>query len=302
MTRDSGTVADDPLWTVVVPVKTLASAKTRLAPIADADRAALALAMATDTVAAALACPQVAAVVVVTDDPAAAAATAEAGASIVPDQPDAGLNEALVYGAQVAVTRWPGQGVAALAADLPAMRPDELTTVLSAAGPGRSVLADSGGHGTVLLMAPPGVSLDPAYGADSLNRHVAGGAVLLTSDVPGLRRDVDTRDDLVEALRLGCGPRTTQLGARVVPESAYRPARAQATVQDFDPVTRAGVVVFDDGSPLVFDGPAFDRGGLRLLRAGQRVRVETLPAEGGARRIVRLTIVSLAFPEDPDTT
>ena len=59
-------------WSLVVPVKVLARAKTRLAALAGPDRPALALAMAADTVAAALGCPEVGRVVVVTGDPQAA--------------------------------------------------------------------------------------------------------------------------------------------------------------------------------------------------------------------------------------
>src|SRR5204863_65114 len=55
-------------WSLVVPVKVLTRAKTRLASLAGPDRPALALAMAADTVAAALDCPQVGPVIVVTDD------------------------------------------------------------------------------------------------------------------------------------------------------------------------------------------------------------------------------------------
>lgn len=48
----------------------------------------------------------------------------------------------------------------------------------------------------------------------------------------------------------------------------------QATAHTFDPVTRTGSMLLDDGTPLEFDGAAFDAGGLLLLRPGQRVRVE----------------------------
>jgi hypothetical protein len=52
-------------------------------------------------------------------------------------------------------------------------------------------------------------------------------------------------------------------------------ARAvQATVATFDPATGSGTVLFDDGRPGSFDGAAFVAGGLRLLRLGQRVRLE----------------------------
>ncbi|MCA1825084.1 MAG: hypothetical protein LC640_12700, partial [Frankia sp.] len=58
-------------WVVVMPVKELAVAKTRLTG-APGDRAELALAMAADVASAAVACPLVTAVVVVTNDPRAA--------------------------------------------------------------------------------------------------------------------------------------------------------------------------------------------------------------------------------------
>ncbi|CAN5280863.1 hypothetical protein BH20ACT5_BH20ACT5_10350 [soil metagenome] len=62
----------------------------------------------------------------------------------------------------------------------------------------------------------------------------------------------------------------------------------QGTVRDFDPATGAGSVLLDDGSAIDFDGEAFAAGGLRLLRAGQRVRME---AEDG--RVVLVTILTL---------
>jgi cold shock CspA family protein len=63
----------------------------------------------------------------------------------------------------------------------------------------------------------------------------------------------------------------------------------QATVATFDPATGAGSVLLDDGRPLEFDGSAFAAGGLRLLRFGQRVRLEFDAAD----RIVLVTIHTL---------
>jgi 2-phospho-L-lactate guanylyltransferase len=65
-------------WSVVIPVKVLAQAKSRLAELADADRRALALAMAVDTVAAAVACRLVGAVVVAASELTAALSAAAA--------------------------------------------------------------------------------------------------------------------------------------------------------------------------------------------------------------------------------
>ncbi|GGN12766.1 hypothetical protein [Streptomyces fuscichromogenes] len=49
----------------------------------------------------------------------------------------------------------------------------------------------------------------------------------------------------------------------------------QATAYTYDPKTHSGQVLLDDGTPVPFDGAAFEAGGLRLLRPGQRVRIET---------------------------
>ncbi|MEU3276741.1 hypothetical protein [Streptomyces antibioticus] len=63
----------------------------------------------------------------------------------------------------------------------------------------------------------------------------------------------------------------------------------QATAYTYDPESRSGQVLLDDGTPVPFDAPAFDAGGLRLLRPGQRVRIET-EGEGASRRAVLVTL------------
>jgi len=62
----------------------------------------------------------------------------------------------------------------------------------------------------------------------------------------------------------------------------------QATVKDFDERTGAGSVLLDDGREVAFDPAAFAAGGLRLLRFGQRVRLEY-----DGDRLVRVTIHTL---------
>ena len=51
----------------------------------------------------------------------------------------------------------------------------------------------------------------PLFGTRSAQRHRASGAVELRGAWPGLRRDVDTEDDLCAALALGVGPHTRAL-------------------------------------------------------------------------------------------
>ncbi|HEX7188458.1 MAG TPA: hypothetical protein VF423_09560 [Actinomycetes bacterium] len=69
----------------------------------------------------------------------------------------------------------------------------------------------------------------------------------------------------------------------------------QATVRRFDAGTRSGTVVLDDGVELPFDAPAFDAGGIRLLRVGQRVRIE-VSADDAGREVTYLTIATLPGP------
>jgi len=198
------------LWSMVIPVKVLAQAKSRLIGLAGPPRAQLALAMAADTVAAALATPQVASVIVVSDDQEVGAELGGLGAVVIADDPAAGLNPAMVFGASYADTRWPGRGRAAMAGDLPALRPAELTAALEAAGEaGEAFVPDAAGTGTTLYAAGPGVDFRPGFGPGSRDRHLAAGAAEL--DLPqlrGLRQDVDTPADLQRAVDLGLGPRT----------------------------------------------------------------------------------------------
>src|SRR3981189_830485 len=88
-------------WLAVVPVKPLPVAKTRLrGAVPETAHPDLVLAMAQDTVAAALAGPGVAGVLVVGDAPTVREALAALGAECVPDSPNAGLNAALTYGSE----------------------------------------------------------------------------------------------------------------------------------------------------------------------------------------------------------
>jgi 2-phospho-L-lactate guanylyltransferase len=105
--------------------------------------------------------------------------------------------------------------VAALNADLPALRPPELARVLAAAAEfPRAFLADAAGIGTTLLAAAPEQELRPEFGTDSRNRHRASGARELgPAGVDSVRQDVDTGDDLRTALTLGVGPYTAAAAA-----------------------------------------------------------------------------------------
>jgi 2-phospho-L-lactate guanylyltransferase len=68
----------------------------------------------------------------------------------------------------------------------------------------------------------------------------------------------------------------------------------QATVRNYDPVSRSGDLLLDDGSVLGFGADAFDASGLRLLRTGQRMKVR-VDAEGA---VAFLTLATFRDPAD----
>jgi 2-phospho-L-lactate guanylyltransferase len=277
------------VWSLVIPVKRLSAAKTRLAPLPTWRRADLALAFVHDCVTAALAAPEVAQVLVVTADDAAARGLAGLGARIIgePEAPDGldRLNAAIVHGAERSAAGRPELRVGALTGDLPSLRTEELGEVLRAAAEieGRSFVPDAAGSGTTLLLGPAHGPLEPRFGLHSRARHARSGAAELAAGLT-LRQDVDTLADLESALRLGVGVHTAhEIGLGLM----------QGTVRSFDPATRGGTVLLDDGTELPYDAAAFDAGGLRLARIGQRVALRA----DAAGRITALTLATLPLPD-----
>lgn len=197
---------------LVVPVKELDRAKSRLQRPgwSGAERRELALAIARDTLRTAAATEGVRRVLAVSSDSEASSALRADGIEVVPDLPAHGLNAALRYGAGLLLAADRSARVGALPADLPALRRCELAAALGCE-PGRAFCPDRSGSGTTLLLAAPAAVLDPRFGPDSAAAHAASGADRLAGDWPGLRCDVDTADDLAEAVRLGVGPTTRRV-------------------------------------------------------------------------------------------
>lgn len=193
--------------TAVVPVKPLALAKSRLA-LPPARRRQLALAFAVDTISSLSASPLVSGVVVVTSDPAVARRVRRLGAWPVPEE-GTGLGSAVRCGIEVA-TRWrPATGVAVVPADLPCLRAEDVTAVLSGARAAEGAFVpDRRGTGTTLLVHPAGRTVETSYGPGSAARHALLGLHRLDDAPPRVRHDVDTLDDLRLAGRLGPGLET----------------------------------------------------------------------------------------------
>jgi 2-phospho-L-lactate/phosphoenolpyruvate guanylyltransferase len=205
-----------PQWTLIVPVKQTAIAKSRLAALGDSVRRRLAVAFACDAVAAALRCSVVDEVVVVSNDELAGGALARLGAHVIPDVPDAGLNPALVSAAVAVRRRAAHAHVAVMSADLPAVRASDLQAALAAAPASRWFVPDRAGDGTTMLGASSPYDLDPAFGPGSGAAHRAGGAVEVAGpDLVRLRLDVDTAADLDAAVELGVGDATAAVLASI---------------------------------------------------------------------------------------
>ena len=184
-------------WTVIIPVKPAASAKSRLGLGPEFARA-----LALDTVAAVVACEAVTRVIVVTSD----AGFRPSGVEIAEEDSPAGIDAALRRGAAL-VDAGP---LAALLGDVPSLRPADLAAALSlAAQHSRAFVADRESTGTTLVTAAAGVPLLTAFGAGSAAAHRALGLVQLTLPADStVTADVDTVEQLDRARHLGLGPAT----------------------------------------------------------------------------------------------
>jgi 2-phospho-L-lactate guanylyltransferase len=199
---------------VIMAVKRLAVAKTRLAPVfSPFTREQFVLAMLVDTLTAAARVESVHSITVVTPDDVAATAAAGLGANVLPDPTPQGhpdpLNNAIAAAERVVAEDV--VNLVVLQGDLPALQPQELSeAILAARTHQRSFVADRLGTGTAALWAF-GVALDPRFGTDSAARHRNSGSVELTGAWPGLRCDIDTPADLAVARRLGVGAATRRV-------------------------------------------------------------------------------------------
>src|ERR1700758_175017 len=167
---------------LIIAVKRLAAAKSRLAPVfSAATRERVVLAMLLDTITAAAKVPALSAITVVTPDDVAGEAARQLGAGVLTDPTPEGhpdpLNNAIAAAeASLKGSPTPPVNVVVLQGDLPALQPQELAQAITAARPHRrSFVADRQGSGTVALLAF-GAVLNPAFGVNSAQRHRRSGA------------------------------------------------------------------------------------------------------------------------------
>ncbi|HSY04491.1 MAG TPA: 2-phospho-L-lactate guanylyltransferase [Steroidobacteraceae bacterium] len=189
----------------LVPVKTRAAAKSRLAAALDARaRAALVTAMLAHVLGELRRCPELDGIAVMTP-----------GAERLPDEvlrlkdSAADFNESLCSAFAALAARGCSR-VAVVAADLPRLEAAEVSALLVAAEKTRIALApDRHGTGTNALALALPSRFRPRFGPGSLRRHLAEAAALgvgaATVQLPGLAFDVDEPEDLA-LLQRGAAP------------------------------------------------------------------------------------------------
>lgn len=196
-------------WTIVVPVKSLARAKSRLgSTLSPLQRRALVVAMATDVITACRECPSVSAVKVVSTDPDVAALATDLGAKFVTESghrtaADSAITlrsdplNAALAGALTGLTG----AVAVVAADLPELDSRILTRILDSASQHRhSVVVDHRGEGTTMAMWTAGTDRVCLFGPGSAANFLRQGAVTLSVDERSggaASRDVDIPSDVI---------------------------------------------------------------------------------------------------------
>lgn len=194
----------------IVPVKALAEAKSRLAPVLSASaRRRLVLEMLADVLAALAATSAIARVLVVTPDAEVAAFARTRGAGIIHESAPTSLNSALRTALHESGCR-PDSPCLILPADVPLVTPAEIAGLLAdvpldGAPPAepthRVTIAPShDGQGTNALVLTDHDIMGPSFGPESFQRHLDMATALHLHPrvvrLPGLGFDVDTPGDL----------------------------------------------------------------------------------------------------------
>lgn len=193
--------ASDFVW-AVLPVKDLATAKQRLAPVlSPAQRRELFRAMLQDVLATLAAVRTVAGLLVITRDPQAQSLAARWGAQIQTETRNAGQTEAVTAAARALASRGVA-GMVAIPADLPLVTPPDIEAVLRAHGPAPAVTIapahDDLGSNAVACSPPDLLPL--RFGDDSFSPHLEQARALGVNPAivrrPALGLDIDHPRDL----------------------------------------------------------------------------------------------------------
>lgn len=194
---------NDPRLWAVVPIRSLDSAKQRLADIlAPHERSGLARTMLEDVLAVLVGHSSLGGTLLVTNDSEASALAKARGAFVLPDVPDRGLNAAVSYAAHaLAIEGCPG--ILVVPADLPSIRPADIEALAAAPQvlPAVTLVEASADGGTNAMACWPPQAIRFRYGENSFRHHLAAalaeGVRAKVLSLPGFARDIDRPQDVL---------------------------------------------------------------------------------------------------------
>jgi 2-phospho-L-lactate/phosphoenolpyruvate guanylyltransferase len=183
----------------ILPVKSFGAAKQRLGSLlGSGSRQALAQAMFQDVVASLRKVEGIETIVVVASEPSVEFA-AEERVVLLEDEATDGQSPAALIGIRWAVEAG-FERVLLVPGDTPLLSPTEIDALLVSGPDDVVIVPDRHGTGTNGLLLRPPTAIEPSFGPDSLQRHVAAaeavGVTHRVERVPSLMFDVDTSDDL----------------------------------------------------------------------------------------------------------
>lgn len=183
----------------ILPVKSFGAAKQRLGSLLGAgSRHALAQAMFQDVLASLRKVEAIERIVIVASEPSVEFA-ADEQIIVIEDEVRDGQSPAALTGIRWA-TASGFERVLLVPGDTPLLSPPELDALLDDAPEEVVIVPDRHGTGTNGLLLRPPTAIEPSFGPDSLQRHVAAadaaGVAHRIERVPSLVMDVDTSDDL----------------------------------------------------------------------------------------------------------
>jgi 2-phospho-L-lactate guanylyltransferase len=203
---------------ILVPVKSLSTAKQRLASVLDQPaRTALAEAMFFDVLQALRGWTDGPGVAVVTGDPRATGLAQQFGVVVIADYENAGETAAIEMATRVCMARGVDSTLV-IPGDIPLIQASELEEIFRAAPREGSVLVSAAdGRGTNAAFRSPAGLFPLRFGNDSFQPHLAAakatGKPCVVLSLPGIALDIDRPDDLKQ-LAAAAGSRRSQLLAR----------------------------------------------------------------------------------------
>lgn len=199
------------LW-VIIPVKPLKNAKSRLSPVLLPDqRFDLAQAMLRHVLSVTTTVQQVTGVLVISRDTKALAIAREFSAKTLQEGAMSNLNPALMRATMV-VKSWRADAVLVLPADLPFINAEDIRGMIQLVVDRSIVIAtDKARDGTNGLLVRPAGAIEFAYGGGSFDRHIrrakAAGLNAFTFESERLALDIDLPADLATYQKILAGGR-----------------------------------------------------------------------------------------------